>query len=323
MYSEKAPLEIGDIFDRLFRLTGRTVSRTIIVGSIIFLPATIVFAFSMHQFFSGIAQFTESVEARSFPDVQSYAPMIFHMMIFIVSIGIQYIAYFATMVAVTTISSSELEHQPVSWQDAVGNGFGTKLLRTLGQVVLQFLAILGMILIPFVMMFLGKVSLWFIPIGVLGFFCVIPYAIYLAIQWAFTMPAIVLEDANVFESFDRSASLVKGHWWRVFGILFLLTIIIKVVLTIISTPINLIVMWGFISQYIRLILSLKHGAPDQHVVFEMIRSMGFGIGIASSIGTMLFAFVYPILTTIMYFDQRLRKGEFNFPVPVDTTPTVV
>ena len=242
-------------------------------------------------------------------------------MLFMGGVFLHYIAYLAILIAVTIIASSEIEGQPVGWQDAIRNGFGNKLLRVIGQTLLQSLAIIGIILVPFVMMILGKISLWFILIGVLGFFCAIPYAIYLFIEWSFTIPAIALEDATVFESFDRSSSLVKGDWWRVFGILLLLTIIIKFALTVISTPINLIAMWGFLSKYFQFILSIKNGAPDPHAVFEMMRSMGFGIGIAASLSMFLFALVSPILTTIMYFDLRFRKGEFTLPAPVESAPS--
>jgi hypothetical protein len=59
-------------------------------------------------------------------------------------------------------------------------------------------------------------------------------AAYLYVRLALASPALVLEKASITESLRRSGVLVKGSWWRVFGILILSGIIAGIVASIIS-----------------------------------------------------------------------------------------
>ncbi len=47
-----APLTLSEMFDRLFKLIGRTWLRDLILSSIILVPPAIVFIFGMHGFFT-------------------------------------------------------------------------------------------------------------------------------------------------------------------------------------------------------------------------------------------------------------------------------
>ncbi|MEE9435895.1 MAG: glycerophosphoryl diester phosphodiesterase membrane domain-containing protein [Candidatus Adiutricales bacterium] len=57
----------------------------------------------------------------------------------------------------------------------------------------------------------------------------IPAAIYFAIRWSFVLPAIMLEDVGPREALSSSSELVRGTWWRVFGILIVLGLLTAVV----------------------------------------------------------------------------------------------
>ncbi|MCW2544872.1 MAG: integral rane protein [Frankiales bacterium] len=57
---------------------------------------------------------------------------------------------------------------------------------------------------------------------------------YLYVRLALASPALVLEKASITASLRRSGVLVKGSWWRVFGILILSGIIAGIVASIIS-----------------------------------------------------------------------------------------
>src|SRR5205085_6541713 len=68
---------------------------------------------------------------------------------------------------------------------------------------------------------------------VIGFvFLVIP-GVYLIVRWIFIPETVVLERKGAFAALSRSGELVRGSWWRVFGIglvLFLLTAILQAAL---------------------------------------------------------------------------------------------
>ena len=54
----------------------------------------------------------------------------------------------------------------------------------------------------------------------------IPIAIYFAIKWIFVTHAILLEGKSVTESLSRSSELTSENWWRIFGYLIVVLIIV-------------------------------------------------------------------------------------------------
>jgi hypothetical protein len=46
----------------------------------------------------------------------------------------------------------------------------------------------------------------------------IPLAVHLLVRWAFAPQAAVIEERSAREALQRSAELVRGRWWRAFGI---------------------------------------------------------------------------------------------------------
>jgi putative effector of murein hydrolase len=87
---------------------------------------------------------------------------------------------------------------------------------------------------------------------------------------------------------DRSSRLVRGQWWRIFGILLLGSIIAVVLQVILSVP------FEFVSALV--------GGAD---------SFGFPALAISAIGTILAMTVTAPFTAgitgLLYFDQRMRR----------------
>jgi hypothetical protein len=72
-----------------------------------------------------------------------------------------------------------------------------------------------------------------IMIGI-GLILIIIPGIFLLVKFAFIDPVIMLERKGITEAFSRSWDLVRGSWWRVFGIgilVFILTVIAEGLLT--------------------------------------------------------------------------------------------
>ena len=61
-------------------------------------------------------------------------------------------------------------------------------------------------------------------------------AVYLYVAFALAPPAVVLEKQPVVASLRRSRALVKGAWWRTFGILLLVNVIAQILAGILSVP---------------------------------------------------------------------------------------
>jgi Membrane domain of glycerophosphoryl diester phosphodiesterase len=63
---------------------------------------------------------------------------------------------------------------------------------------------------------------------VIGLVLLIVPGVYLLVRFAFIDPAVVLEKKGITEAFSRSSELVKGSWWRIFGIGLLVFILLVI-----------------------------------------------------------------------------------------------
>jgi hypothetical protein len=71
---------------------------------------------------------------------------------------------------------------------------------------------------------------------VLGLFLLVIPGIWLLIRWLFTPQAVVLDGRRGTGALARSAELVNGAWWRVFGIWIFTVIVAAVPTAVITVP---------------------------------------------------------------------------------------
>jgi hypothetical protein len=70
---------------------------------------------------------------------------------------------------------------------------------------------------------------------VIGFLLVIVPGLILITIWSVAAPVVVLERPGVFAALGRSRELVRGNGWQVFGVIFVLGVLV----TVLSTAIEL------------------------------------------------------------------------------------
>ena len=85
----------------------------------------------------------------------------------------------------------------------------------------------------------------------IGFLLLIVPGLILITLWLLIVPAIMLENRGVFESFGRSRQLVSGHGWSVFGVI-VLTVLILIGVNIVLG----IVQAAFDSSWLNLLLNI-------------------------------------------------------------------
>lgn len=84
---------------------------------------------------------------------------------------------------------------------------------------------------------LGIVAYFMIAIG---FVVLILPGIYLALALSFSGVAVVLENKGVFSSISRSFQVVSGHWWSLFGLMFVISIITAIISYAFMIPMYLV-----------------------------------------------------------------------------------
>ena len=73
---------------------------------------------------------------------------------------------------------------------------------------------------------------------VLGFIALILPGIWLAVRWYFAPQAVVVDGRRSLGALERSAELVSGSWWRVFGVIVFTVIAVGIPGALIQVPFN-------------------------------------------------------------------------------------
>lgn len=308
-----APMALGDIFDRLFKLIGKTWLRNLTIAAIILGPAGLIMGASADMGFSQLANLMESRDYVDPFSLGELSTLIGFALWFAVGLTLMLVGTVITTVAVTIIGCAEMSGESLSWQEALSRTFHIRVVKVFGQYILEGALLSAIIAIPYMLLIIGiavdSVVLGFI--GGLLFLVAMLAAVYLGISFAFAVPAIGWEDADVIESFKRSWSLVRENWWRTFGILLLMGIMVSFAASILMTPLYLIFLWDFFKAYFDAISTIAGGENDPTVFITVIKSLGFGIGVLSAISSIIQLIITPLYTVVLYFDLRARRGEFS------------
>ncbi|RZQ62614.1 hypothetical protein [Amycolatopsis suaedae] len=138
---------------------------------------------------------------------------------------------------------------------------------------------------------LGLSVLYLLMVVVGGVLCIIP-GIFLYVWFALATPALVLEKGSIMESFRRSTVLVRGAWWRVFGVLLLAWVITNAITFVIGLPFGALAGISTVSD--------SDSLADLLAV-QLLPSLGSVIA-----GTITLPFTAAV-TSLVYIDQRMRR----------------
>jgi hypothetical protein len=114
----------------------------------------------------------------------------------------------------------------------------------------------------------------------LGLLLVIP-GIYLWVRWFFVPQAVVVEGARGPHALGRSSAVVRGFWWRTFGLIVMVTLAASLVGILLATPFTAI------------------AASTDRAVWSLVGT------ICAECVTAPFVALF---STLLYYDLRARRG---------------
>ncbi|GAA2964461.1 DUF7544 domain-containing protein [Streptomyces enissocaesilis] len=237
------------------------------------------------------------------------------------SFVITLIATLFTTALLTMVVSRSVLGRPVTLSDAWREA-KPRLPQLLGLTLLLTAMAVGIMAVGIVPgVLLGSEA--GIVLSLLGGLAAFVVTLWLMIRFSLASPALMLERQSIMKSLSRSAKLVSGAWWRIFGILLLTGLLTFIVSMIIAVPFGLIAyaaddgLGGLLTGQ----------APEFGWPFLIIT--GIGAVIAASI-------TYPIsagVSVLLYVDQRIRREALDLELaraagvpgygpqqPTDTTP---
>jgi hypothetical protein len=124
------------------------------------------------------------------------------------------------------------------------------------------------------------------------FVFVIP-GIWLYVLFSLASTALILEGAKVGRSFGRSRALVRGAWWRTFGVLLVALIITAILQNIVQIPVNLL-----------------DGGLNRLTGSGPVPGLELGLLLSAVGGILAETITQPFtcgVTTLVYLDRRMRR----------------
>jgi hypothetical protein len=257
------PLGLGEILDDVFRVYRRHFWLLVAIALIVSLPGLAL------QFASGSAgQFgfalsilndlnnPDALAARQPPGLPNLALLALSYLVLIALVPF-------TVAAIPRATIDIVLGHPISVRSTLA-GVARRYWRLMG------VALLYVLISPLVL-------------------C-LPVFVWLFVRWVVAIPALLTEDVGPVRALDRSWTLTRSHWWRLFGILvliYLLTTVVSGALGVFALPVAVAV--PFIPPFVR-------GA------------------IILTVETVASAVVQPALylcVTLLYFDLRIRHEHFD------------
>lgn len=292
------PLGVGEILDGAVS-TMRTYWRTVLGISLTVAVLTEIVVVLLQ----GLALDTSSTAALNDPSA-TLGELTDAMGDALLNSGVVFLVTLVGTVAatalLTTVTSRAVLGKSVTtgdaWRDA-----RPQIVKLFGLICLLLLITVGIMAVgalPGFLVTLASDSGAGIALTVLGLIGAVVVTLWLMIRLSLASPTLMLEKQGIVKAMSRSAKLVRGSWWRVFGIQLLATIIANVVASIIVIPFTFLA-----------------AAVGGDGVSGFLNSAGGDIGwtflIISGIGSVIGAMItFPItagVTVLLYVDQRIRR----------------
>ncbi|MEU5363216.1 hypothetical protein ABZ354_06900 [Streptomyces sp. NPDC005925] len=204
----------------------------------------------------------------------------------------------ATALLTTVTSRAVLGRQVTigeAWRDA-----RPQVPRLFGLIFLLLLITLGVVAagtLPGLLLILADNDEAGAALTVLGALGAGVVALWLMIRFSLASPALMLEKQGIRKALGRSAKLVRGVWWRVFGIQLLATLIANVIASLVVLPFTF------------LAAALSGDSASDFLTTG--GDLGWTFLIVSGIGAVIGSMItFPInagVTVLLYIDQRIRR----------------
>jgi hypothetical protein len=238
------PLTVGEILDGAFNAVRRNPKATLGLAAIVMTVNGVLTALigllSLH-----------SLQNLDYPTATSSDAQFRHTLanfaaVFVPSILGTLAVQFVVDALLTGMLTAVIGHSVLGRQVSISEAWRIALPRlgaVLGSIVLEGLVILGLLLagvIPGLLLILAHVTVLGVLLLVLGVITAIVFSVIFGVRFALATPAVVLEGQGPRTSLVRSWRLIRGSWWRVFGIVLLTSLVVGIAGLVLEIPFDVI-----------------------------------------------------------------------------------
>ncbi|MCH0539606.1 hypothetical protein I3F58_08495 [Streptomyces sp. MUM 203J] len=309
------PLGVGDILGGAFSTLGRAWKALLGLSAAVFGIVAVLAGVLVFIAFTSMAEMFERTSSPAFGSrttiVEDVTPLavVGLVSLWVLAVLAFFLAYALITAAGPVALRSAVVGQQVTfgmlWRQTwarVGAVVGTILLTYLIALVpTGGLAFLGLFLIFGALSAASTGSgfeppLWGIPVGLLGGLAVFVLAVWIWVKFILAPSAVVMEGLGPVQAMRRSSQLVRGSWWRVFGISLLGGVIASVMAWLIQMAFQLV---GVLPA-----AALSGSGSDAQVPAIAVMVVVSALGVLLS---QVVSSVYPSLVNgLIYVDRRIR-----------------
>jgi hypothetical protein len=304
---------LADLFDRTIKMIRMTWRTSLPVGALAVLVPSVLLGVAFGSMMDGLARVAVETGESAGPEVlwrilQPVSSMW-------AAAALSGLLYLAAWLTVTHAVRTRVFGGSGSPLDSVSLAVRRSLLPVIGQSILKGLIVVAIIAIPSAILVLAVVvaeqpGFWAVPAGI-SYVVGIVAAVWVFVGLLFSSQAVVFQKAGVIGGLRDSMRLVRGSWWRVFGIYVLLQIIYSFAVGIISTPFVGVSAIPAVGEIIR--MSTTEAVSDAEVMETLasFRSLGVSVAVSAFLQQLLGLIVLPVFYALFYVDLKIRSGELS------------
>jgi hypothetical protein len=303
---------IADLLDETFHIMGRTWPTSLLLGAVLFFPTSWFFGWAYGRFFNALAPMVQG--ATEDPTAMLTVFGMAYLWILLAALA-QALVLLFVRACVTAHAALAVRDVPASPFTIMAEIVRSTYPRLLGQRVLQGAILVitltaGMTLtgvavgvaIALKAMVLAVVLGVVLGIGSIGVY------VWALVRFSLTLESLVIDGTRIEQSLDQSALLIRGAWWKVFGIILLFGLMLNFASSIIATP---ILFFSSIRQYAELLRSLLQEGPADGgfnaTLLKILGGMGRKLGLMAYLQSLLSALVSPVFMAMLFFAMKKRR----------------
>jgi hypothetical protein len=263
------PLNFGEVLDTAFNLFKRNFKAVVLVSAVIMVPLSLLGAAAA----AGLAPSDLSALEDPNADLEDILG-IFGGFFGALGLGslLQIVGSILVQAATTRIYSESYRGGSMSAGEAMRHG----VRRLPGMLGLTLLTTIGTFF---------------------GFLLCIAPGVWLYAAWGVAPAALIAEPTSAIKALGRSFNLVKGNWWRVFGLLVLAAVLVGVITGAVTAPLQFGATFG------------SGFADNPELVFS-----GTYLALNTLVTGVVTAVTLPFTAAVVvaiYYDLRVRKEGYD------------
>ncbi|WP_030919847.1 hypothetical protein [Streptomyces sp. NRRL B-24720] len=308
------PLGLGDILGGAFSTMGRYWKQLFGVGAAVYGGALVVVGAAVAIAYSAVSDPLHRVmelSSEESPRSGDIVPLAIALgAVWLVAVLVLMTATAMMYATVPAVLQDAVLGRPTTfgiiWRRAwarVPAVIGTVLLTSLVAVIPIVLMMVAFIAMTIAFITLdGSGSGVAIAVGVLGALATAPLAIWLWVKFSLAPAAAVFEGQRPVAALRRSSQLVRGDWWRIFGISLLAILMAAVASYIIQLPFSILGMFPGV-------IGMESLGSDPNATAVVVAMSGYLVAtLLGQLVSQLVSATFPQLVTgLLYVDRRMRN----------------